>query len=76
MKSKILAIVLVLGVALFTTSCNKDKCMTCTYDFGGQSVSSGESCGSDSELDDVQASFESAAIAVGLTADDVTCTRD
>jgi hypothetical protein len=70
MKKTILA----LGVFAIATSIlpSCEKCITCTYDFGGVEYSSGEVCGKSDDVDAVEAQYEAAAALVGVP---VTCER-
>ncbi len=63
----------------FLNSCEKEKCLTCVYELGGQTTTSAEICGSSSDLDDaeaeVQAQADAAAQLLGQNTIVINCSR-
>jgi hypothetical protein len=66
MKKIAYVLCVLFGVAIFSTSCQ--KCVTCTYDISGTEYTSGEICGTSSEIDDVIEQWENTATTAGVTA--------
>jgi len=62
---KLMIVAFVAAMALGATSCK--KCTTCTYEISGQTVSSGEVCGSKDEIKTFEDNWKATAALGGAT---------